>query len=127
MTTVDLWASDDCHGVIVLLETGVSWTNQVGGTMCSHPTAVGVFLPMWEFTNAGDPLFEQYIDWDNSCLDIVAEFLRATGLDWAFEPRLADFVAEAWVPVRFLPAASSNPMFAGFVGRDGFLTYPNSD
>jgi hypothetical protein len=42
---VQLWDSDTV-GLIVLDETGVRYTNQVGGTACGHPVATGFYVPL---------------------------------------------------------------------------------
>ncbi len=131
---VELWGmeDDDYLGFITPFSSGVTWSNQIGGTSCQHPSIEGIFLPLPAHWRPDvDPALNYY-DLDPSqvqaFLEAAPELLRR------FEP-IPNFPetepsGEAWVPVRVRPLAEHDmygDILRDFVGMTGVLTYPNSD
>ena len=127
---IDLWAYDsDFIALIVPMKTGVIWRPQVGGCRCHHPEVEGILIPLppkWHNCE-NDPL---YGFMDATTAD-AEEFLR-------FYPQLGDWflasahseACEAWVPVvvtNNIKDCEMKPILEKFIGREAFLTYPNSD
>lgn len=106
-------------------DTGVLYTNQVGGTCCSHPTIEGFAIPIrvQQKEELSESLYDECecdeFDWDDM-RSRTQKALVACGLDLVFEPLsdanrqafLADiksnnqygpdriWLAEAWLPVQ---------------------------
>jgi hypothetical protein len=138
---VALYDSDQLFGIVVEVPTGVVFTNQIGGTACSHPEVEGVFLP---FPFIFDSVFDGSQDSIDPCFDIlglskeqVTRFLRAapdtfeTYFDPEGDPTRLHVGGEAWVPVRIkneIPEYGPlSLLLKSFVGMKGWITYSNSD
>lgn len=110
-------------------DTGVLYTNQVGGTCCSHPTIEGFAVPIRvqkeELEALSSSVYEQCwselwgdLDWDDM-RTTTEKALEACGLDLVFEPLRESnreaflayaesirftsdriWYAEAWLPVQ---------------------------
>lgn len=131
---VKLW--DMCGvGLIVPGDTGVVFTNQVGGTMCDHRSLEGIFIPI----NVGLP--EKYFQdlltkvfetsKNGNLTYIESQKINAVLLDSKFtqgitvdEERLSESV-EAWVYVRIHETELS--CYVNFGHFEAVLTWPNSD
>ena len=120
---------EDPSGIIVCVPTGVSWSNQAGGTACSHPEAEGVYVPLPSFV-LGDVDPDPIMDLWHMTIGETTRFLEALELDDVFEPR-GDVGGEAWVPVRirapFPDLRGWAKVLEPFAGMEGFIVYPNSD
>ena len=103
---------DDALWSIIPARSGITWSQQAGGTCCRHPEVEGYSVKI-EGTLAlpadKDPLYNNV----NCDADMTKEWLQALGIADSFE---ADALSmEAWVPV---------------VSRHGvctIFTYENSD
>lgn len=146
----DAFSGSGC-GLIVPMQSGVIWSNQTGGTCCSHPELEGIFIPLpWELTTG---LLD---DFDSSEIrgafphDRIAHFLKEEGLvpylvpvhSWADVPKTTryygespDLIAvadEAWAPVRVGHVPNEDGMYQvsmleNLVGQVAILTWTNSD
>lgn len=128
-------------GLVLLKNTGIWWTNQVGGHMCSHPEVEGVYIPLtsdmtednWapcrtlelrltEITENyahGDFTLEMADAIDAALANIEAtEGLRVDRVN-------LDECSEAWVFVDVLQDAEG--YHEGFAPCKGVLTWQNSD
>lgn len=129
---VDLWDSHEV-GLIIPWQTGVLFSNQVGGHACAHPKLEGFLLPVpvCKFTWM-DPLLNAHLlDYAPT---LVQKLLTKTGLDEWLEPLTTDDkpeeMSEAWVWVRIRKPDTlySLPVhLQPFAGTKAVLTYPNSD
>lgn len=127
---IDLW---ECVGVFVIVckQTGVYYSNQVGGTACAHPEVEGFLIPMDRFHGYEEDISKLTLDaWGRGSLDRMlsdvekdqleelVQGFQAVGCDWRpalDRDRLKDGACgEAWVPVR-------TPYGLGW------LTWENSD
>lgn len=139
----DLYALHDFFAAIILEESGPEWSNQCGGTMCSHPTVRGLLFPLpvghvtrnAEMGDEGDPLCncwfvpgDKYEPTGPSALERVEGFLRWADLDDVASPdsEHAGPFGEAWVPVKFKELPGSAALFH-LSDRRCILTYENSD
>lgn len=128
---VELWMFDheSFFGMIVPCHTGIIWTNQCGGTSCTHPEQEGIFVPLPGFWI---PDLEDLTDlWSTaSHTEQISVWLNASEeLSQAFEaldhnPLAA--LGEAWVPVRVVNKGNET-ILAPFVNDIVILTYANSD
>jgi len=130
-------------GLIVLVKSGVIYSNQAGGLACRHPAEEGVFIPLQAFPDVDvDKLecglakvfSEKYGDW--CCNGIDEE--DADYLDKVFEEcnlplrvdreRLKDSM-EAWLYVIITRDVACDVVkhLVGFKGRRAVLTWLNSD
>jgi hypothetical protein len=145
MKTVELWDSNQLLGVIYPCQSGVEYTNQVGGTACAHPKIEGVFIPLpqywFDFDTVKDPLegfwhptggredmmvglIQKLLD-EN---DLLKLNFRAPTLQ---ELKEKPYVAEAWVPLVCITDRNSykagSELLGAFKDFWVYLTYPNSD
>lgn len=128
---IDLLDHQADHFIAFLLPcpSGIQWTNQVGGTMCCHPSIEGILIPVQGMLDERDPLLDYAGTYD---AELVRRFLSVMELDHLFRP-LPDGTTtwnesrlyEAWVPVQVVQNSFSS--LEGLVGRIGILTYANSD
>lgn len=136
---VPLWAlgEEEFFGLIVLMETGMSWMGQTAGTMCNHPTAEGLFVPLPLEWYKANPIENAYNFVTPLSVEenakIVGKFLKENPeADLRFEVDLKTEVRaqEAWVPVR-VKTIKRDPcdwdILAPFYGKSGILIYQNSD
>lgn len=119
--SVELWQYSNLLGLIVLLETGVNWSNQTGGLACRHPVAEGIFLPL--YGDVPDDTDEFYDDSGSPYnIERVQRFLIDNLLDDQLEPDPdATEVMEAWIPVKIKETCEN------FKGMRAIVTYDNSD
>jgi hypothetical protein len=138
---VELWAHEELFGLIVLVPSGVVFCNQTGGTMCAHPKAEGIYLPLLH-GHASSP--QKLIDlwrhaWKEYTPELIGQSLRDVRLDHILEPvspadQLSfpqlDSWGEAWVPVKIKAAdkySENEAVLHAFAGQFAILTYGNSD
>lgn len=139
MKTIEIYMVQGYYGIIMLEESGIEWTNQVGGTCCWHPKAEGVFIPLG-YEPDPDPLLDTWFDDDYSLYSLtVEEYINKTGQDNMFRiltpeeynslPDSARGFGEAWIPVvvQEFDNPYSYPQFKTFSNRIGIITYENSD
>lgn len=146
MKLVHLWEfeSELFAGFLYPCNSGVQWSNQVGGTSCGHPIIEGIFVPLppvMSKRGVRDPLEDEYIShpmYEYGHKKLVDQFLDVHKLtDW-FEPLTSwhevpgsqRLVAEAWVPVRVKHVqqyAEMGTVLRPFSGEAVILTYANSD
>jgi len=136
-----LWNSRGI-GVIILFESGVRYSNQVGGYGCLHPEVEGVFVPLVDETVDQERDLKAHFTgpkWQGWCNDGIdaetADFIDAvlerspyTEKIKVDRDRLVDSY-EAWVYVK-LPSTEGDSEYTvihGFAGRSGVLTWENSD
>ena len=114
-------------GIIIPMETGVIFTNQVDGTSCQHPELEGIFIPLSSFT-------------DDDLKDIEKEYpnpqfiklwikkhelpLKLLEKEWFKGLGGLGHYPEAWINVKILNSDSS---LKDFIGMEAILTYENSD
>lgn len=71
--TIRLWDSKGL-GLIILMPSGVNYTNQVGGHCCLQPQAEGVFIPLLnEVVNQEEMLYNYFVGskWHGWCSDNI--------------------------------------------------------
>ena len=138
---IDLACVDhDYRALLFKGETEIVYSNQVGGTSCSHPLVEGFFVLL---NGAGpdegqDPFYDdgptEYREDHRLNVSILIDNL---GLADVLEPpevgELSEewwsTICEAWVPVKVREDAkgyNAAPL-EDLKGRIGILTYPNSD
>nr|WP_243436214.1 DUF6210 family protein [Acanthopleuribacter pedis] len=126
-------------GVVIKKQTGVIYSNQVGGHSCLQPKIEGVFLPL-----DTDHLPEDYRDSNLNALEnldwqaqsgnltvtladqvdaILARHNFSTGI--LVDRRKLEDSYEAWVHVTLSPSRDS--VYQGPARMEGVLTWPNSD
>lgn len=129
-------------GLIVLMPSGVVFTNQTGGTACMHPDAEGIFVPLY-FSGKWPIELESFWwkGWEHYDSPQVQVCLDGMELNHILEPvPLTDFRmttlaeldgwGEAWIPVRIKEAPEHTDNWEAlhdFVGHYAILTYSNSD
>lgn len=126
---VELYNLCSVMGAIIEYPSNIVWSNQTGGTCCSHPKVEGIYIPI----RMGDPpdadilLDLGYREYDP---ELVTEWLANNALDHWFETRDhydGGFFGEAWVPVKLLDKLPYDPHFKPFAGMNAVITYENSD
>lgn len=138
MTTVHLWDTDDAW-LIVKVATGVRYSNQTNGHMCSHPEVEGYLVPLAHGAALSDKLGGCFDgSWNE---DVDAE--RADKIDALIANALEYFTLtvdrtkreashEAWVHVIATPLPGANGLDRlesehGNMPLEGILTWLNSD
>lgn len=122
-------------GLIISYPTGVTYSNQTGGTFCLQPELEGAFIPLdapdaeaaleaWFTTGGGE-----VIRLPTSDADRIDEILRESQLAPGItvdRDRLAES-SEAWIYVSL--HETEHAMFRGFAPypRSAVLTWQNSD
>jgi hypothetical protein len=139
MRRISLWEFRGI-GVIVAHPSGVHYSNQAGGYLCSHPEIEGVFLPLagpdTEWHTQLDQHFFYGEKYAGHCYrGIDEETARFLDVLLASSPvsrgitvdrdRLAESI-EAWIYVTIAPGTGDDAI-AGFDGATGVLTWQNSD
>jgi hypothetical protein len=139
MRRISLWEFRGV-GVVIAHPSGVLYSNQAGGYLCSHPEMEGVFLPLagqgseWQ-TKLDRHFFysEKYaghcyrgIDEETARFldDLLASSPISRGIT-VDRTRLAESI-EAWIHVTIASDAGDDAI-AGFGGATGVLTWENSD
>jgi hypothetical protein len=130
---IELWGLESNFlGFLGAHTSGVTWTNQTGGTACLHPSIEGIFIPLPVFWLSD---YDPTLNCASLTEQMVQEFLDASPeLASRFEPipkfPTSEASGEAWIPVR-VKALQGHDMYRElllpFVGKTGILTYPNSD
>lgn len=134
METVNLWELENLFGMIVRKATGFQWSNQVGGTACSHPVVEGIFIPLpreWFEVNSiendwGHAKGEGDLKAHNK--EVVKRFLDKNSeiqKRFVFDEDFNGNVAEAWVPLKV--KSSEDEILKPFFGQSVVVTYENSD
>lgn len=131
----------DYVGIFFPAETGIVYSNQVGGTACQHPRMEGFFVLLSAGASEQDPFLDYSLSrYSTDHQEMVNALLRELGLDQdleAPEPTECtggdpEMIGEAWIPVKVKTdgngwhSRSYGPL-ANLHGRVGILTYPNSD
>lgn len=105
----------------------LQYTNQVGGTACTHPKVEGFMVPIPRLD--WGTLEEVFNDvWSGCVSDGQYEELQRLLDDAAY-----DFLkivrgttdSEAWIALEIM--TNQDPIFKSLVGLKGFLTWTNSD
>lgn len=131
----------DYVGILFSGDTGVVYSNQVGGTGCCHPSIEGFFVPLdvGAPDETNDPLYDTYLDpYTRADMDKATALIALLGLEGELEapaPRECpegQKIGEAWVPVKVKEDGSGSltsrfGVLHDLRGRVGVLTYPNSD
>lgn len=130
-------------GLIISHPSGVIYSNQTGGYLCSHPELEGIFIPITDnFTHPQQPGLENYfffeekygghcymgIDADDAdYLDQVFDQLGLPNVRVDRE-RLSNCM-EAWIYITFSESTEhwSTALFSGFGSGWGVFTWENSD
>ena len=137
MTVELLWGLEQT-ALILLEPSGITFTNQVGGTGCEHPTAEGILVPVGHDHPVERPelgLTERLWDMDwgsyggitSDFEDEIEEVLSSnshTAHIRVDRNRLRDH-REAWIHVVVGASDPQDPTQTH--GRPGILTWPNSD
>jgi len=130
----------DFLGLLFKGDTEVTYSNQVGGTCCSHPLVEGFFV----LINGGGPegKADPFLDdgptlYTASHKERVTRLIDELGYSKVLEaPEVHELaeewwaeICEAWIPVKVREDASgySAAPLENLKGRVGILTYPNSD
>lgn len=122
-------------GLIVVDDIGILFENQCGGVNCSHPQAIGFYIPL---SNGWRPLSDPLRDfWEKYDVDKVKKYLSKMNIfDNPFAPlenlsivsEIMDSsdlnFGEAWIPIEIIKDV---PPFKGMAGRIGIIVYENSD
>lgn len=135
----------DLLGLIVLMPSGVIFSNQTGGTMCAHPDAEGIYVPLY-LTGGRWPPVDQLTDvwnrhWGRYDGKLARKLIEHLGFKHILEavkdeekilPAWVDLQGwgEAWVPVRIKELKADEPhgeLLKDFSGHYAILTYVNSD
>ncbi len=142
MIEMKLWTLTSFFGVIVPTVSGIRYEQQAGGTLCSHPSLEGAYLPLGDIDDAIDAARRHLFDYAGSYDEALVEtFLENSGLDNLLRPMnevdveawLAalppwfrkDYVLfEAWVPTI---VTVDDVGGKGLIDRAVVLVYPNSD
>jgi len=135
-------------GIIILGDTEVFYTNQMGGTACGHPRVEGLYIPLVLSGEAPSRLRDRrsnlWVGYEQTAVRVCLEML---GVDHVLAPvsyeeqSAAAFLdcidadsrvwGEAWIPVKVIPAedrhATNAALLNDFVLHYGILTYNNSD
>jgi len=147
MKIIDLTCFEDHFGVGIIFpaKTGFTFSNQVGGTYCAHPTLEGIYIPLRPFDSdldlKEDPLQDhKKKTYEDSHAEMIQEFLSWAELDKFLKvPSKLDFdlaipnsyLAEAWVPVQVKSVPphqfGNGAVLENLVGKIGILTCQNSD
>jgi hypothetical protein len=129
-------------GVIVIHETGVLYSNQVGGYACLHPEIEGVYIPLHnELVPQEDELMtfftgSKWQGWcdteiDNETADFVDTVLSKSPDTKQFKVNrsMLKNSCEAWVNVKILPTGEERnlSLLRDFESGKGILTWENSD
>ena len=133
-----LWPLDDFFGLIVPAKTGVWYTNQTGGLLCSHPCIEGFFVPLEPSWHLEPSILENAGCGDDEYdFALVQKWIDANDLAMTFEPcpETTLPLLEAWVPVRVRehmpdrghPQFSIDTLIGSLRGREVIVTYCNSD
>ena len=131
---VELWALQSPWLGLIISEpsTGITYTNQVGGTACAHPEIVGFMMPLprnW-LDGPRDVIDDQWNP-EPTIGDVVlaTRCLRAGDghlySRFAIQATRPGLIAEAWLPVVVLAADCA--ITGQFAGMEGVLTWNNSD
>ncbi len=130
---VILWQIEDIFGMIVPHDSGVKWTNQVGGTACRHPIVEGMYVPLpreWLVENSIEN------EWGCGPGEGLGEYNRAVAerfleknpelrKRFKFDKNFMESAGEAWVPV--IVDAPEDEILKAFHGNSAVITYENSD
>ena len=133
---IELWdLGSEYLGLIIPADTGISYTNQVGGTYCGHPVVEGFYVPLptgWLVAEANEFIRDFFFN-NPTQAEVDAhcgKFLSAGDgfLEAYFDVPTAQvpFMAEAWMPV----LVKENKSFLTthqVAGHIGYLTWSNSD
>jgi hypothetical protein len=140
-------------GVILICESGVTVTNQTGGTACLQPEVEGVYVPLRNEYYLEDLRFSSpelelsaYFEGpkhlgagaisglDSEDAEFIDNLLSHYGLDAAIkvDRKKLDLSHEAWVHVTIQSDEHADESLAAFAGfapypRQGILTWSNSD
>ncbi|ABJ75823.1 DUF6210 family protein [Leptospira borgpetersenii] len=138
---VRLWGMEKI-GLIIEHKTGVVYSNQTGGYVCSQPKAEGAFVPIEDPENEIQMKLRKYFtgpkwnDWCSAGIDEeTADFIDSLLVSLYFLPNLKvdrnrmSQSHEAWIYVNLLPKNedSEYQVYYGFSGEFGILTWENSD
>ena len=126
-----LYDTDDIN-LVIPLEAGVTYTNQVGGSACLHVTATGLCIPFGKWTEKQrDPFLGLYeFPYDETR---VKSFLQIFGLWKILEayPTTDKEYYEGWVWARIRKDVRGNTKAPAelrpFAGTICVVAYPNSD
>lgn len=129
---IELWNLDCFTGLIVPAKTGIFYTNQCGGTACTHPEIEGFYVPIQQCSPDDDPLLDIWVKRYEP--DVVARFIAECfyPLDTHVAP-LEEYIGqwgEAWVPVKVIRSMlgpQHAPELEALIGRTAIITYQNSD
>jgi hypothetical protein len=134
MKTISLWEIEDLFGMIVRVPSGLKWSNQTGGVLCSHPVLEGVFVPLpqsWFLVNS----IENEMGYIKSDGDLKAHNRRLVGRfleanpeiqkRFEFDESFNESAAEAWVPLKVM--TPDDEILKPFHGLPVVITYENSD
>ncbi len=135
-------------GLIVLYPSGVLYTNQTGGYACLHPVTEGVYAPLSDARHEQQQKLYDYFTgskyqgWCTEGIDeddaLVIDAILATACDSAcLRVNREKFTAshEAWVyvtihrPIDAPNRWETQPGYTvyGFCGKEGIVTWENSD
>jgi len=135
-------------GLIVLHPSGVLYTNQTGGYACLHPVVEGVYTPLSDEQHAQQQQLSAYFTgskyhgWCTEGIDegdaSAIDAILGTACDSAclrVNRKKLDASHEAWVyvsihePVNAPNGWKTQPGYTlyGFSGKEGVLTWGNSD
>ena len=128
-------------GLIVNCESGVIYTNQVGGYATDHPWMEGAFIPLQDEEIDQQTMLYEYFTgpkWRGHCYGGIDEE-TADFLDEVFARSLStsclkvnraklNRCEEAWIHVLIdQPADDQYPLVDGFSSNEGVATWDNSD
>lgn len=147
---IELWDFNGA-GVIFPAKTDLIWTNQCGGTCCTHPEMEGVFVPLnTSPEDYGEDLWIDGWGYDYKAylkeIDEVEklwgflvrvseeefmELVGAHGWKWMGTEEMCYSCGEAWIPVKVIKPPEEGVWMSvqlePFIGKIGILTYSNSD
>lgn len=135
---IELWdvVEDGLLGVIVPMKTGVTWSNQTGGTFCCHPELEGIYIPLLPWCEPQNISTDPFYDTWNQPYDPVPvqTFLSNFRLDRWLEPMQPpehEANGEAWIWARVKTITDDEwllpEILRPLAGMPCVVTYPNSD
>ncbi len=100
LSLYDVYGERELLGLVVCCPSGISWSNQAGGTGCQHPRAEGVFVALDPPISPEAPWPHLCTSWDDDLLPSeVQAAIDASRLPLRVDPERWAESMEAWWPV----------------------------
>jgi hypothetical protein len=123
----DIWQLGETHsGLIVKCRSGILFSNQTGGTTCSHPEQEGVFLPMALPRDDGLVCVRDRVGITDAQADKLDEWFAYHGFPFTVSRPLLQYSNEAWIHIRIVDG-SERSRFLQVSGFAAILVWKNSN